>query len=131
VAALQTREEVLEAYLFGSWANGRQQRHSDVDVAVYVDPQGIGDTPFGYDSELTAGLMSALGTDRIDLVVLNRAPPVLYHRVLREGTRLLSRNLSSTTTREALALSRYYDYLPQLDKIESAMRQDGGEAPQR
>ena len=36
--ALEPRAEVLEAYLFGSWARGEAVGHSDVDVAVYVDP---------------------------------------------------------------------------------------------
>ncbi|MGH8673585.1 MAG: nucleotidyltransferase domain-containing protein [Burkholderiales bacterium] len=35
--ALAPREEVLEAYLFGSQATGKAQAHSDVDIAVYVD----------------------------------------------------------------------------------------------
>ena len=54
----------------------------------------------------------------LDVVVLNDAPPLLYHRVLRDGERLLSRDLAATTTREGRALSRYCDYLPQLRKID-------------
>ena len=36
VSVLDLREEVLEAYLFGSRATGRAQPHSDIDVAVYI-----------------------------------------------------------------------------------------------
>jgi hypothetical protein len=42
--------------------------------------------------------------------------------VLRDGRRLLSRDLRATTTREGYALSRYCDYVPQLAKIEAARR---------
>lgn len=35
-ACLEPREEILEAYLFGSAATGSAQAHSDVDVAVYL-----------------------------------------------------------------------------------------------
>ena len=66
--------------------------------------------------------MSALGSNEIDVVVLNKAPPVLYHRVLRDGRRLLAREPRATTTREGYALSRYCDYVPQLAKIEAARR---------
>jgi hypothetical protein len=52
--------------------------------------------------------MRELGTNQIDVIVLNDAP--------------LSRNLKATTTREGQALSRYCDFVPQLAKIEAAHR---------
>lgn len=122
VGALAPRQEVLEAYLFGSRAMGRAQPHSDIDIAVYVDAPRAADEGYGYAAELTAHLMAALGSNKIDVVVLNRAPPVLYHRVLRDGRRILARDLRAATTREGYALSRYCDYLPQLAKIEAARR---------
>lgn len=119
---LEPRNEILEAYLFGSTATGSAQPHSDIDVAVYVaDPCPTG-SAFGYEADLAATLMSALGTNHVDVVLLNSAPPLLYHRVLRDGIRLLSRDLRATTTREGRALSRYCDYVPQLAKIEAAHR---------
>lgn len=118
--ALERRPEVLDAYLFGSQATGRAQAHSDIDVAVYV--ASVPDAPFGYEAQLAADLMSVLGENRVDVVVLNRAPPLLYHRVLREGVRLLSRDPRATTVREGRALSRYCDYLPQLAKADAALR---------
>jgi predicted nucleotidyltransferase len=121
-ALLASREEVLEAYLFGSHATGRAQPHSDIDVAVYVDERRAVHGAYGYQAELTAALMSGLGANNVDVVVLNRAPPVLYHRVIRDGQRILSRDLRATTTREGYALSRYCDYLPQLAKIAAAKR---------
>jgi predicted nucleotidyltransferase len=124
---VSTRPEIQEAYLFGSHARGEAQAHSDVDVAVFVSH--IPDASFGYEAELTTELMRALGTDRIDVVLLNRAPPLLYHRVLRDGIRVLSRDLVATTVREGRAASRYCDYVPQLAKIEriAAARIERGE----
>lgn len=119
---LLPRAEILEAYLFGSQATGRAQPHSDIDIAVYVDERGLAPGGFGYAAELTAALMSGLGTNAVDVVVLNNAPPALYHRVLRDGRRVLSRDLRATTTREGYALSRYCDYVPQLAKMEAARR---------
>lgn len=55
-------------------------------------------------------------------MVLNEAPPLLYHRVLRDGVRILTRDLRATTTREGQALSRYCDFLPQLEKIDAVHR---------
>ena len=120
--ALEPREEVLEAYLFGSHGRGEARRESDVDVAVYVEESLATAGHWGYRAELTTLLMDALGTNDVDVVVLNQAPPVLYHRVLRDGVRLLSRDLRATTTRAGRALSRYFDYLPELDKRNAARR---------
>ena len=121
-AFFEPRSEVLEAYLFGSAATNSAQPHSDVDVAVYVVDPFPPASAFGYPADLTAALMSTLRTNRVDLVILNEAPPLLYHRVLRDGVRVLSRDLAATTTREGRALSRYCDFVPQLAKIEAAHR---------
>ena len=120
--ALAARPEICEAYLFGSQARGDAQPYSDVDVAVYIDPAAPVNPGFGIDCEIAADLMKALRTNDIDVVLLNRAGPLLYHRVLRDGIRVLARDLAAATRREAMALSRYCDYLPQLGKIQNAER---------
>jgi predicted nucleotidyltransferase len=120
-AVLATRPEILEAYLFGSHARGEGQAHSDIDVAVFIDEEAVEPGPFGYRSELTSALMSHLGTNGVDVVILNDAPPLLYHRVLRDGVRLFARDLRATTVREGRALSRHCDFAPHLAKIDSLL----------
>lgn len=120
--ALEARPEVLEAYLFGSLARGEAGEMSDVDVAVFLDEQRSIAERGRLLLELTAELMSRLGRNDVDVVALNDAPPLLYHRVLRDGERLLARDLLATTRREGQALSRYCDWVPQLAKIEAAHR---------
>jgi predicted nucleotidyltransferase len=121
-ASLQARAEVLEAYVFGSTTTGSARAHSDVDVAVYLGEPRPAASAFGYESDLASALMREVGTSRIDVLILNDAPPLLYHRVLRDGVRVLARDLRSTTTREGRALSRYCDFVPQLAKIDAAHR---------
>ena len=125
--ALEPRAEILDAYLFGSRARGDAHGQSDVDVAVYIDTSLADDGQWGYRAELTTILMDALGTNDVDVVVLNQAPPLLYHRVLRDGVLLVTRDLQATTTRAGYALSRYFDFLPQLDKMDAARRFAAGE----
>ena len=127
---LDPHPEVLEAYLFGSYARGQEQPHSDIDVAVYIDEARIDNSGFGYRARLTTDLMAGIGFNDVDVVLLNHAPPVLYHRVLRDGVRLLSRDLPATTTREGQALSRYCDFVPQLAKMEAARRATAGRGRQ-
>jgi len=118
--SLTSRGEVLEAYLFGSHARGDAQPHSDIDVAVYLDTDRVPNPAFGYAAELCTDLMKALGHDAVDVAILNGASPLLYHRVLRDGARILARDLATTTAREGQALSRYCDFVPQLRKVEVA-----------
>lgn len=117
---LEFRQEVLEAYLFGSHARGKAQPHSDIDVAVYIDEAHKDRSVFGLRAELSTVLMEGLRNNGIDLLILNHAPPVLYYHVLRDGVRVLSRDLAATTTREGQAVSRYCDFVPQLAKMEAA-----------
>ena len=123
--ALEARQEILEAYLFGSQARGEAGALSDIDVAVYIDDRLAAPGPYGYQADLITHLMRELRTNALDVVVLNRAPPLLYHRVLRDGKLLLSRDQRATTTRAGRALSRYFDFLPQLEKMDAARRYAG------
>ena len=115
---LEPRPEVLEAYLFGSHAQGKAQPHSDVDIAVYIDESRVERSAFGYRAQLTTVVIAGLHFNDIDLLVLNHAPPVLYYHVLRDGIRVLSRDLMETTTREGRAISRYCDFVPHLAKMD-------------
>ena len=118
---LEPRREILEAYLFGSAAIGAAQPHSDLDVAVCIaDPRPA--SPSGYAADLAAALMAALGVPRVDVVVLDDAPPLLHHRVLRDGVRILSRDLRATTTREGRACPVTAITCPRIAKIEAAHR---------
>lgn len=122
--ALAPRAEIQEAYLFGSRARGGAGPLSDIDVAVHVDMDmaRAAAGPWGYRAGVVSDLMCALRTDAIDVVVLNRAPPLLYHRVLRDGKRAFSRDLRATTTREGRAISRYCDFAPWMDRMDAAWR---------
>jgi hypothetical protein len=120
VDVLQPRQEVREAYLFGSRSRGESTPLSDTDIAVHVDWNGRPERHSEYAAQLAVDLMTALRRNDVEVVILNDAPPLIYHRVLRDGIRVLARSLSETTGREGRALSRYCDYVPQLRKIDTA-----------
>ena len=121
-AELERQPDVLEAYLFGSTARGEAGALSDIDVGVQFDAEVTGTSPAVRAAELAADLGSALGTNAVEVVALNGAPPLLHHRILRDGVRLVARDVEAATRRAGEALSRYCDYQPQLEKIEAAHR---------
>lgn len=103
------RADVAAAYLFGSLAR-EEPGAADVDVAVLFreDPPR---TLEGLGLDIDSDLEQRLNLD-VDVVVLNRAPVDLVHRVLRDRV-LLSENSPSTRIRfEVDARNAYFDLEP-------------------
>jgi predicted nucleotidyltransferase len=86
-ACLAKHPEVVAAFLFGSHAEGRAHRESDVDVGVLLDRKlcpEAGDR-FERRVRLTSELIDALHENDVDLVILNDAPPLLGRRIVLSG----------------------------------------------
>jgi uncharacterized protein len=116
-------EGLVCAYLFGSHARGDALSGSDVDVAVLFeeDPPRTLD---GLHLDLADDLAGAVGW-QVDLVVLNRAPVDLIHRILRDGLLLLDLDPAARIRFEVRSRSEYFDLLPHLQRYR---RTDGGRA---
>lgn len=84
------RAGVGSAYLFGSHSSGRAHRESDVDVAVLLawDRYPTRRQRFEERVRLCAELISALGCNEVDVVVLNDAPPLLGAKIVTRGRRV-------------------------------------------
>lgn len=107
-----SQKEVVAAYLFGSQATGKAGPLSDVDLAVWLDP----DLARGKRSDCGLRMMSAaascLGADEVQVVVLNDVPPLLAHRVLRDGNRLVDNDPRRRIGLETRAVLEYLDMEP-------------------
>lgn len=121
--ALGSYPELNLVYLFGSQVDGSAGGQSDYDFAVLVDDMR-------HVSALRARLAHDLGvsldTDRVDVVVLNRAAVELAHAVIAQGVLIYRRDEATLIEYEADVMGRYGDYLPVL----RAQRRDiirGGE----
>lgn len=84
---------VASAYLFGSVAEGRAHRESDVDVAVLLEWDAHATAAERFDAGIRlAGALQSVLARTVDLVVLNDAPPLLGRHAVTRGTRLLCRD---------------------------------------
>jgi len=84
-------EGVVSVYLFGSHAENRAHRESDVDLGILFDRRALPGARDRFEAglRLSSHLQSSLATRGIDLVVLNDAPPGLGRHAVNKGRRLL------------------------------------------
>ena len=89
--------EVRLAYLFGSYATGREMPASDIDIAILVENRKV--IPY-----LTAEIAKALDVpeEKTSILDLEDAAPSLLLRVLRHGVKLLDRGSYEEVFRERL-----------------------------
>ena len=106
------REALVAAMLIGSQARGTAGPLSDVDIAVWHDPALDPSGRLHLQLELARAASEALGTDEVDVVMLNRAPPLLRHRAVRDGKLLVERDPGSRVRFEARSLLDYLDTKP-------------------
>ena len=104
-------EPLVAAYLFGSQARGASGPLSDVDVAVLASESLAGKgARFDLRLRLTNALISMLQVNQVDVVVLNDAPLLLQHRVLRDGLVLFCRDELARVRYETQAILKYLDF---------------------
>lgn len=74
----EKREDIIMAFLFGSWASNRGCKESDVDIAVYFKPKTgrleweAFDIRYEGESAMWLDVEKILGKE-VDLLILNRA----------------------------------------------------------
>lgn len=126
-AALEEIPEVLFAYLFGSHAGGGTHALSDLDVAVYPDPGVRAEDDEGADadadllSRLEGRLRRHFPNTEVDLVLLDRAPPLLAERVVRTGEVVVSRDEARRIRWIVGVKSRYCDLRPLRRRLDRAL----------
>jgi predicted nucleotidyltransferase len=103
---------VVAVYLFGSFGRGTARDDSDVDVGVLYEssrPAQLMAQPFGDEAALSERLARS-----VQVVEMNRAPPDLVHRIMRDGILLIEANKSRRIAFEVQARNAYFDLLPVL-----------------
>jgi hypothetical protein len=113
---LSREDTVVFAYLFGSQVSGKIGKLSDIDVAVYVDLTKTIQNYFDLRLRLWGELIDFLKTDKLDLIVLNNAPPLLAHRILKQGNLLVCKNKRIRIAYEVKAILGYLDWQPFLKR---------------
>lgn len=113
---------IIFAYLFGSVILGRAGGESDVDLAVYLDPEEVGDL-FAKRLDLI-GRMQAVLKSPVDVVILNDVRSVfLRFVIIKEGKVLFERDHGRRVDFELRTMQAYYDFQPFLEEYNEAYLQ--------
>jgi uncharacterized protein len=115
---------VVAAYLIGSRARGSAGPLSDVDLAVLHDPVLAAPERLALRLSLAERAGAALSTSEVDVVLLNEAPPLIRHRALRDGRRLVDVDPKQRIGFEVRTLSDYVDTEPLRRLLSRRLRED-------
>jgi hypothetical protein len=105
---------IAYALTFGSTARGIANPHSDLDIAIGL-VLGVSLAPAELGT-LVSDLEHAQGR-RVDLVLLDEAPPPLAYRIFRDGRTLFERDHGALADRKARAILDYLDFRPTEDVL--------------
>lgn len=106
---LDADSRIAYGLVFGSTGRGDARHDSDVDIAIGLVSSAVFDgLAIG---RLVSDLERASGR-RVDLVLLDEAPPALAYRVFRDGVVLFTRDRSALVERRVRGILDYLDYRP-------------------
>lgn len=103
LSGLFERKGVILAYLFGSLA--KEEKGEDVDIALLFD---------GDMDEMRSLIMEHLGTERVDLVNLKTASPVMKMQIVKTGRLIYRRSIEDENRFEMDVIRKYLDFEPMM-----------------
>ena len=109
-AELEAETDIVAAYLYGSVARGTHRTDSDLDLALLLHSPPP-DTLDGLRLDLVARLEDRLRRP-VQIVILNKAPCDLAHRVRRDGVVLIDRDRRRRVAWEVKSSNEYFDMEP-------------------
>jgi predicted nucleotidyltransferase len=128
--AAESAPEIQAAFLFGSQATGRAHADSDIDVALLVDAASARTAARDRTRRLLGLFGAHLAADRLDLVILNDAPPALAFQVLKNGKLAFERDRTALHRFRVNTYARHADFEPTERFFRAVTRRRAlGEAP--
>lgn len=114
------QETVICVYLFGSTAKGKENKFSDVDIAVLFNADTCKETYTQRRLDIMDKLSRILDKD-VDVVLLNEAASFLKFHIIKEGIRIYERADRADHGFEAKTIVEYLDFLPIRKRSETSL----------
>ena len=108
---------VKSAYIFGSRVAGKAVKNSDYDFAVLFGDGTSKEDRFDLKLKLMAKLSSALGTDAVDVVILNDLSSLFFkYIIIKEGKLMYQKSELEAAEFESRTLGLYFDFIPFMEE---------------
>ncbi|MEW6418506.1 MAG: nucleotidyltransferase domain-containing protein [Nitrospirota bacterium] len=107
-------DNVVFAYIFGGFAEGKVKPLSDIDLSVYLRDK---DNLAEYKLRLFDRLSDALGTSELDLIILNTAPISITGRIVQNRQILVDKDPPIRHTYESLTVREFFDFKVKEDAL--------------
>jgi predicted nucleotidyltransferase len=111
-AALTPVPRVAAVLLFGSVAKGLAGATSDIDLGVLLMPPPAAGERYAVLRSLLGALVGHVATERVDLVLLDDAPPALAFQALKHGRVVLCRDPVALHRFRVQTYRRHADFAP-------------------
>lgn len=103
-------DNIIFAYIFGSYAQNNLKVHSDIDIAIFLEKELNSDIYLEIKMKLADKLKR-----EVDLVILNDAPPLLKYQIYRNNLLLFTRDKTIESNHKVKTLFEYNDMKRYLD----------------
>ncbi|ABB15046.1 type VII toxin-antitoxin system MntA family adenylyltransferase antitoxin [Carboxydothermus hydrogenoformans] len=119
--------KIVVAYVFGSYRRGEIRPLSDIDLAVLLDRNLSKTERLEIQIELLDDLIEFLGTEEIDLVILNDVPLSIQYGVLKDKKIVYYSDKQKLVDFEADVVLKYLDIKPLRDEFNREFIKRAGE----
>jgi predicted nucleotidyltransferase len=106
------REGVVAAMLIEAQAREKSDPLSDVDIAIWHDPELEPAAAQELQVRLVEEASHAIGVKEVNLVMLNHASQLMRYSAIRDGKRLIERDHDERVRLETRAILDYLDTAP-------------------
>ncbi len=104
----QHKDKLYFIYLFGSFARADSNQKSDVDLAIYVNPEY---NSVDFTLILSSAISRILNLDNVDLIILNDTKNlILTEEIIRNGKLIFENNSDKRVDYELNTIHRAIDF---------------------
>lgn len=107
----QHQNKLYFVYLFGSFARADSNKKSDVDLAIYFNPEY---NSVDFTLILSSAISRVLNLDKVDLIILNDTKNlILAEEIIRNGILIFENNSDKRVDYELDTIHRAIDFRTQ------------------
>lgn len=113
--------DIKLVYLFGSYANGNQKKHSDLDIALFMSPKKYAKDAFGSTKDAYS-LTANIGIDfnnQTDVIILNSSSIEMCYHIITTAQVLYNETLDFRLEYETKIRGMYFDFMPFINQLRS------------